>query len=287
MKSKSSTKPIYKAEIGAAAGALTDAYNTNKAGTADIANSITSRLPGLADKAFGPNSLLTSAQGYAEDSIKGKYLNNNPYVDEMAGNARSAAADDVQSYFGKLGRVGSDSNMAGFARGVNEADLNFRGNIYGQERDRQQQAASMAPGLNAASYDGIDAYLRAAGVGAELPYLASNKYASGIGGLLGQYTKTKSTQAIGPALISAAGSAASAFAGSDARLKTRIQKVGSYDDGLGIYDFDYIDDLPEGIKAHCPEGRQRGVMASEVEKLRPWALGPVVDGYATVNYGAL
>jgi hypothetical protein len=289
MKSKSSTKPIkeFMPTIQGAASGLTADYNANKAGTAQIANSITSRLPALADKAFGPNSLLDSAQGYATDTINGKFLNNNPYVDEMAGIARRSAADDVQSYFGKLGRVGSDSNMAGFARGVNEADLGVRSSIYNQERQNQQQAASMAPGLNAASYDGIDAYLRAAGVGAELPYLASNKYASGIGGLLGQYTKTKSTQAIGPALISAAGSAASAFAGSDARLKTRIQKVGSYDDGLGIYDFDYIDDLPEGIKAHCPEGRQRGVMASEVQKLRPWALGPVVDGYATVNYGAL
>ena len=286
MKSKSSTKPIYKAEIGAAAGALKSAYDQNSAGTADIANSITSRLPGMANKAFGESSLLKAAQGYATDTIGGKYLANNPYVDEMAGQARSAAANDVQSYFGKLGRVGSDSNMAGFARGVNEADLGVRSGIYNQERQNQQQAASMAPGLNAADYDGVDAYLRAAGVGAELPYLASNKYAQGIGGLLGNYTKTTQKQAIGPALISAAGSAASAFA-SDARLKTRIQKVGSHDDGLGIYDFDYIDDMPEGIKAHCPEGRQRGVMASEVAKLRPWALGPVVDGFATVRYDLL
>lgn len=287
MKSKSSTKPIYKAEIGAASSALTDAYNTNKAGTADIANSITSRLPDLANKAFGPNSLLSSAQGYAQDTIGGKYLNSNPYVDQMAGNARSAAADDVQSYFGKLGRTGSGANMESFARGVNEADLNFRGNIYNQERGMQQQAAGMAPGLNAADYDGIGAYLQAAGVGAELPYLASQKYAQGVGGLLGQYTKTTQKQALGPALINAAGSAASAYAGSDARLKTRIQKVGSYDDGLGIYDFDYIDDMPENIRAACPSGRQRGVMASEVANLRPWALGPVIDGYATVNYGAL
>lgn len=213
MKSKSSTKPIYKAEIGAAAGALTDAYNTNKAGTADIANSITSRLPGLADKAFGPNSLLKSAQGYAENTINGKYLEGNPYVDRMAASARASAGDEVQSAFGKLGRVGSGANMESFGRGVSEADLNLRANIYGQERQMQQQAASMAPGLSAADYDGVDAYLRAAGVGAELPYLASNKYAQGIGGLLGGYTKTKSTAALGPSLIQAAGSVASAYAG--------------------------------------------------------------------------
>lgn len=213
MKSKSSTKPIYKAEIGAAASALSSDYNANKQGTADIANSITSRLPDLANKAFGPSSLLTSAQGYAQDTIGGKYLQNNPYVDQMAGNARSAAADDVQSYFGKLGRTGSGANMESFARGVNEADLNFRGGIYNQERGMQQQAAGMAPALNAADYDGIGTYLQAAGVGAELPYLASQKYAQGVGGLLGGYTKSTQTSPLGLPLIGAAGSIASAFAG--------------------------------------------------------------------------
>lgn len=286
MKSKSSTKPIYSKEIGAASSALTDAYNTNKAGTAQIADSITSRLPDLANKAFGDSSLLKAAQGYAQDTIGGKFLNNNPYVDQMAASARQSAGNDVQSYFGKLGRVGSGANMESFGRGVSEADLNLRANIYGQERAMQQQAAGMAPGLNAADYDGIGAYLQAAGVGAELPYLASNKYAQGVGGLLGQYTNTTQKQALGPMLINAAGSVASAYAGSDIRLKTNIERVGETADGLGIYDFDYLP-IEGQIAAFMPEGRQRGVMAHEVAELRPWALGPVIDGYATVNYGAL
>ncbi len=215
MKSKSTTKPLkeYAPYISGAAGALQTDFNENRAGTAEIAKSITSRLPGMADKAFGPNPLLDSASGYLQDTIGGKFLNNNPYVDEMAGMARRSAADDVQSYFGKLGRVGSDANMAGFARGVNEAELGVRSGIYNQERGMQQNAAGMAPGVNAAGYDGSDAYLRAAGVGAELPYLASNKYAQGIGGLLSQYTKTKNKGSIAGLLAQAAGNAASAFAG--------------------------------------------------------------------------
>ena len=64
---------------------------------------------------------------------------------------------------------------------------------------------------------------------------------------------------------------------SDRRLKDNIVKVGEMPDGLGVYEFNYI----------WSEERTTGVMADEVEKLRPWALGPVVDGYATVNYGAL
>lgn len=64
---------------------------------------------------------------------------------------------------------------------------------------------------------------------------------------------------------------------SDRRLKKNIVKLGEYEDGLGIYQYDYIN----GSGPHI------GVMADEVAKLRPEALGPVVDGYATVNYALI
>ena len=57
-------------------------------------------------------------------------------------------------------------------------------------------------------------------------------------------------------------------------------------DGLGIYDFDYLP-IEGQIAAYMPEGRQRGVMAHEVAVLRPEALGPVIDGYATVDYSKI
>lgn len=76
-------------------------------------------------------------------------------------------------------------------------------------------------------------------------------------------------------IASTVGGIASIF--SDRRLKQAIRKVGEFADGLGIYTFRYI-----GQK-----NRVRGVMADEVARLRPWALGPRRAGYATVNYGAL
>lgn len=63
---------------------------------------------------------------------------------------------------------------------------------------------------------------------------------------------------------------------SDRRLKANVTKLGELDDGLGVYEYDYVwgeHDI--------------GVMADEVAELRPWALGPTVNGFATVNYGAL
>lgn len=64
---------------------------------------------------------------------------------------------------------------------------------------------------------------------------------------------------------------------SDRRLKTDIEKIGEEPDGLGVYRFRY----------HWEETPREGVMADEVAQLRPWALGPVVDGYATVHYDRL
>lgn len=72
-----------------------------------------------------------------------------------------------------------------------------------------------------------------------------------------------------------AGKAFSIF--SDRRTKRDIHEVSVLEDGLGVYTFRYLDDDETRI----------GVMADEVEVLRPWALGPVVGGFQTVNYGAL
>ena len=90
-------------------------------------------------------------------------------------------------------------------------------------------------------------------------------------------TNTSKTGGTGTWLPQLAGSAmqAGAIAFSDRRLKSNIARVGEYGDGLGIYDYDM-----NGT-------RQRGVMADEVAQLRPWALGPVIDGFATVDYGKL
>ncbi len=68
------------------------------------------------------------------------------------------------------------------------------------------------------------------------------------------------------------GTALMAF--SDRRLKSNIVKVGEHEKGFGIYEYDIFD------------RRERGVMADEVEKVMPEAVGEI-DGFKTVNYGML
>jgi len=101
------------------------------------------------------------------------------------------------------------------------------------------------------------------------------------GGLVANTGQTSNSTSSG-ASPSTLGSIASTVGGiasifSDRRLKTAIRKLGEFTDGLGKYSFRYKWGGPRYV----------GVMADEVAKLRPWALGPVVDGFATVNYGAL
>ena len=107
----------------------------------------------------------------------------------------------------------------------------------------------------------------------------TQKQSGGLLGTLGGILSLASALPTGGlTLLGGAGSAMGAASGmfSDSRLKTNIKQVGTLSDGLGVYSYDYIWGEPAV-----------GVMADEVEQLRPWALGAPVNGFATVNYEAL
>jgi len=65
------------------------------------------------------------------------------------------------------------------------------------------------------------------------------------------------------------------FAFSDRRLKRNIKRVGTHSMGVGLYEYD--------IAGY----RQRGVIAQELEAVRPDLVRRHASGYLTVNYGAL
>jgi hypothetical protein len=71
----------------------------------------------------------------------------------------------------------------------------------------------MMPGLDAAEYQGVAPALMATQGAVETPYIGSRNLASGIGGLLGQYTKTTQKPGIAGLLAQAAGNAASFYGG--------------------------------------------------------------------------
>ena len=84
------------------------------------------------------------------------------------------------------------------------------------------------------------------------------------------------------AKMGALGSAVGGIAGmiqpiklSDRRLKSNIIKIGEHPLGIGIYEYDIFGQ------------RDVGVMAQEVERVKPEAVVYRPDGYLMVNYGAL
>lgn len=111
------------------------------------------------------------------------------------------------------------------------------------------------------------------------------------GGLLGTATGqtiksdgTSTTKESGGLLGSLLGPLASlgsaAIAKSERRVKRDIVKRTEDRDGLPWYTFRYVWDADTAPIRF-------GVMVDEVERIRPWALGPVVDGVRTVNYSRL
>jgi hypothetical protein len=73
-------------------------------------------------------------------------------------------------------------------------------------------------------------------------------------------------------------SAAATF--SDPRLKKHVSLIERLANGLGIYRFRYLWERSN-------EDEHIGVMADEVARIMPDALGPVRHGFLTVNYGKL
>lgn len=93
----------------------------------------------------------------------------------------------------------------------------------------------------------------------------------------GQVGQSNSSSKSKPGLGGLIGGGLSAVGISDRRLKKNIKKLRELSDGLGVYKFHYVDDTGPFI----------GVMADEVAKLRPEALGPVINGYSTVDYAKI
>lgn len=220
----------------------------------------------------GAEQGIVGAQNLVNQNLSGANLGGNPYLDAILGKTRQDVTNSVNDQFGTSGRFGSGMHQAILEQQLADAENAARFGNYNMERGYQQDAIGQAGNL----MQGSQSLLNNA---AELPWIgvqAANGAVRQASNGYGTQTSVRN-QALGPMLLQAAAAAAqSAAMASDRRLKRTIELIGRLRDGLGIYRWVYV----WGEKAH-------GVMADEVARLRPWALGPTVDGYATVNYGAL
>lgn len=188
----------------------------------------------------------------------------------------------VNASFSTAGRTGGFDNKEALAQGVSQAENNILFQNYQNERGLQNQALGALPAMTQAQYAGYTPLLGGIQLAGQLPYYGANSLGN-IGSILGGYgtqtTSGKQPGGWGNDILGAA-MAAAPFIASDRRLKKNIEKIGEASDGLGIYEYEYNFD-PSNT-------RIRGVMADEVETLRPWAFVPNFRGeYAGVNYATL
>lgn len=184
--------------------------------------------------------------------------------------------------------IGQLGQNYGTAVGQQQNAANMLGSNYNAGLAAQGNAAGMLPGYGTSQYAGYAPLLGAQQLAGQLPYYGANA-AGNVGGLYGGYGTQTGTQPGGwlngllgaGASLGSAAIMAPAFAASDIRLKTKVEKVGEARDGLGEYEWNWRAD-PNGA-------RVRGVLAHEVKELRPHAfvkgfVGGVYDG---VSYAAL
>ncbi len=269
----------------AAAGNVQDVFSQNQPQLQQITKGVTDLLPGISSNYQGWQPQSDQAQGYIGDVLGGKFLDpsNNPGIMGILNRTRSDVTNDVNSQFSMAGRYGSGAHTGVLTDKLADAENNVLYNAYNTERGYQNDAATIPAQIQNQT---LAQLLQSSGLGAELPYTGTNSLANSLAALFSG-SKTKGP-GLGSSLLTAGAQAgASALVGSDPRLKTNIDHVGSFDDGLLVYEFDYIDPPSPEIGAYMPMGRHLGVMADQVAELRPWALGPVVAGYQVVDYGAL
>lgn len=322
-KTKSTSAPWAPAQpilLGAGQG-ITDIVNGNKDNLAGIESGITGgTIPGIQGQIAQQGQQLQPGYGYIgntlannpgnanpansflQSTLGGQYLNSNPYVQQLAQFAGQQAGNSIDSAFSMAGRTGSGDHATDLARGVTQAELQPLLQNYQYERGLQDQAAGqlsgnyntglgiqsqaagMLPGYSTSQFAGYTPLLGAQQLAGQLPYYGANALGN-VGGLFNGYGTQTSTNPGGGwmnGLLSAGASLGSAaIMASDRRLKTNIELEFRAPDGLGWYSWNWRSN-PNGEREH-------GVIADEVEKLRPRAFvkGFVNGIYDGVNYAAL
>lgn len=214
-KSKSSTKPVYSAQVEGAANNVTNAYNAAQPGITATANSLASAVPGLMASYNAGDPGVKSAMQYNTDVTSGKYLDaGNPYLQAQIDQTNDGVRNGLAASLGTRGLTGGSAFGDIITSNLAKNENNLRYTDYTNERNRMDSAASAAGGISAAQYQPLSV-IQSILQSQQAPVQAAAGAGSSIGGLLGQYTNGTQTQSMGLGQLAAqlGGSALSAWAG--------------------------------------------------------------------------
>lgn len=214
-KSKTSTKPVYSAQVEGAAGNITSAYNAAAPGIASTANSLASAVPGLMEQYNSGQPGVKSAMQYNQDVTSGKYLDaGNPYLQGQIDQTNAGVRNGLAASLGTRGLTGGSAFGDIISTNLAKNENNLRYTDYTNERNRMDSAASAAGGISSAQYQPLSV-IQSILQSQQAPVQAATGAGAGIGGLLGSYTNStqKSSPSIASLIAQMAGNAASAYAG--------------------------------------------------------------------------
>lgn len=276
--SKSSTTPWKKGQpyLLGAADATQNAYNTNAGNIQQNTNAVTDLIPSMIEKYQQGNPAVNAATSYNTDVLSGKYLDQgNPHLQQMIDQTNNDVRNQTAGALGVKGLTGGSAMADIVSRNLAKNESNLRYQDYTNERNAMAGASAQAPGLSAADVIQVSPMLSTL-QSSLTPIQAASGYSGAIGGLLSPYQTTTQPGGWGQQLLGAGAQLGSAaIMASDERLKDDIEKVGKTPGGLPVYSYHYKgDDTP-----------QVGVMAQDVKKKQPKALGPLIGKYMTVDYG--
>lgn len=130
----------------------------------------------ISSAAFNGSPSVTAAQEALTKTLRGDYVNSNPYIDDVAADTRRVVTENftknllptIQSAFAKGGRLGSvgydqaiQDAVSGVTRDIAANENALRGNALEAERGRMTQALSLAPSISSLDLQRLTAALGA------------------------------------------------------------------------------------------------------------------------------
>lgn len=210
---KTSTKPVYSAQMEGAANNVSSAYNAAAPGIANSAAQIGGMIPGMIAK-YGNDPNVTAARTYDQGVLGGQYLNGSPQLDAIVGQTNNDTRNGAEASLGARGLTGGSDYTGIISRALAQNETNLRYSDYNNQLTRMDGAAGRAGSYGAADAGQLGQIIAAAQA-QQAPIQAAAGQASSIGGLLGQYTNgtQTSTPSIGMLIAQMAAKAAQAYAG--------------------------------------------------------------------------
>lgn len=201
---KQTNKPVYSAEITGAAGDITNAYRTQQPKITGITDQLAGLVPGLVNQYTNGDPNVNAAKGYNADVLAGKYLGNNPYIDDIVNQSQTDARNQTAAALGTRGLTGGSAFGDIISRNVTNAGNTLRFNDYNTERTRMDNAVGQSGQLAAAGQIPLSALISILQA-QTAPVSTAAGAGSAVGGLLGQYQNVKQTTS--PSIMEGIGNA--------------------------------------------------------------------------------